>query len=100
MLENFKIHPLKSRIRVAFLILCFGILTGFSPFLHDHELDLFEPDHDCAPCNWSQSQTSVETVAPQITGFPTLSLQLEELQETVSARPQHTHSGRSPPSLS
>ncbi len=91
---------LKNRLRIGFLILCFGVLTGFSPLLHNHELDIFETDHDCAPCNWSQSQTSVETVAPEITTIPTGSLNLIEQPETTATRPLHTHSGRSPPAHS
>ena len=48
------------------LLLCFGVLTGFSPLLHNHDLDLSESHEDCASCLWSQSTTNCDVYAPSL----------------------------------
>lgn len=54
-----------TRFAVFALLLCYGVLTGFAPLLHDHEQDL-KQHKNCSPCHWTQSSGGVET---QHTGF-------------------------------
>jgi hypothetical protein len=40
---------------IAFLLLLsLGVLSGFSPILHSHELDLHDDYEDCLSCEWNQ----------------------------------------------
>ena len=50
----------KSKHFAVILLLCFGVLVGFSPLLHNHDLDLSENHEDCASCLWSQSNLGAE----------------------------------------
>ena len=36
------------------LLLSLGVLSGFSPILHSHELDLHDNHEDCLSCEWNQ----------------------------------------------
>ncbi len=36
------------------LVLSLGILSGFSPILHSHDLDLHDEHEDCFSCEWNQ----------------------------------------------
>jgi hypothetical protein len=42
--------------KTALLILILGFLSGFSPVLHNHDLD--EEHSDCASCTWTHSSIS------------------------------------------
>jgi hypothetical protein len=55
---------LKPKLFAIILFLCFGVLAGFSPLLHNHELDHSDTHEDCASCLWSQSTTSCDVYAP------------------------------------
>ena len=55
---------LKPKLFAIVLLLCFGVLAGFSPLLHNHDLDFSEKHEDCASCLWSQSKISCGTHAP------------------------------------
>jgi hypothetical protein len=39
---------------VCLLLLSLGGLSGFSPILHSHELDLHDDYEDCLSCEWHQ----------------------------------------------
>ena len=54
-------HNFTRRVQTLFLVLVFGLLTGFAPVLHSHEFDLEDVHQDCAPCQWSQDNSSLET---------------------------------------
>ncbi len=58
---------LKPKLFAIVLLLCFGVLAGFSPLLHNHDLDHSDTHEDCASCLWSQSKTSYETHATCLT---------------------------------
>ena len=51
-------YALDMKIRQIFtaclLVLSLGILSGFSPILHSHELDLHDEHEDCFSCEWNQ----------------------------------------------
>ncbi len=49
------------KLGIVLVLLSFGVMTGLSPVLHAHELDLAHAHDDCAPCHWSQSNQSVNT---------------------------------------
>ena len=51
---------LKPKLFAIVLLLFFGVLAGFSPLLHNHDLDRSETHEDCASCLWSQSTTSCD----------------------------------------
>jgi hypothetical protein len=55
---------LKPKLFTITLLLCFGVLTGFSPLLHNHDFDHSDTHEDCASCLWSQSNVSCEAHAP------------------------------------
>lgn len=55
---------LKPKLFAIILLLCFGVLAGFSPLLHNHDLDFSNKHEDCASCLWSQSKISCENHAP------------------------------------
>jgi len=61
---------LRQKLFAAVLFLCFGVLAGFSPLLHNHDLDLSEAHQDCVACQWSHSPTSLETHALDHSVFP------------------------------
>jgi len=63
-LRNFTSMVLKPKLFAVILLLCFGVLAGFSPLLHNHDLDLSDKYEDCASCMWSQSKTICEIHAP------------------------------------
>jgi|GEM_PF-1781232 len=67
-----KLKSLLPRLGVLLVLLSFGVMTGFSPVLHAHELDFNASHDDCAPCHWSQSSQSVETATIALTAVPTL----------------------------
>jgi hypothetical protein len=54
---------LKPKLFTIILLLCFGVLAGFSPLLHNHDLDFSDKHEDCPSCLWSQSKISCETLA-------------------------------------
>ena len=54
------------KLGVLLLLLSFGVLTGFSPILHAHELDFNSAYDDCATCHWSQSNQTDKTGTPGI----------------------------------
>lgn len=56
----------KSKYLAIVLLLCFGVLTGFSPLLHNHDLDQSDKHEDCASCLWSQSNVNFETQASRL----------------------------------
>jgi len=58
-----KFKPYLPKPGVLLLLLSFGVLTGFSPILHAHELDFGSAHDDCAPCHWSQSNQTDEANA-------------------------------------
>ena len=45
---------INQKITVFLLILSLGILFGFSPILHSHDLDIHDDHEDCFSCEWSQ----------------------------------------------
>jgi hypothetical protein len=51
-------------------MLGYGVLTGFSPILHNHDLDLNQTHKDCAPCHWSQSNSGLETQSTDVSSNP------------------------------
>jgi hypothetical protein len=36
------------------LLLSLGVLSGFSPILHSHKLNLHDNHEDCLSCDWNQ----------------------------------------------
>ncbi len=61
-----------KRFQAGIFILVFGFLTGFAPILHNHELDLDETHQDCAPCKWSQEDTSSEISCVSLSYFASI----------------------------
>ncbi|QPJ62994.1 MAG: hypothetical protein G3M70_14360 [Candidatus Nitronauta litoralis] len=81
------------------IALCFGVMTLFSPILHDHDWDPFHAESDCAPCNWTQSNVSLEVQTPDTSvDFRIIVWQLPALG-TIPARFLKTFNSRSPPSF-
>lgn len=61
--RKFTSMVLRQKLFATVLFLCFGVLAGFSPLLHNHDFDLSEAHQDCTGCQWSQSLTSLTTPA-------------------------------------
>ena len=61
-----KFKPCLSKLGVLLLLVSFGVLTGFSPILHAHELDFSSAHNDCFSCHWSQSNQTDESDTPGI----------------------------------
>jgi len=68
--RNFRSTVLRQKLFAVLLFLCFGMLAGFSPLLHNHDVDLSDAHQDCASCQWSQSPTSLETDASGLLLYP------------------------------
>ena len=68
--RNFTSTVLRQKLFAAILFLYFGMLAGFSPLLHNHDVDLSDAHQDCASCQWSQSSTSLETDASGLPLYP------------------------------
>jgi len=62
--------PAFLRTLLAVLLVCFGMLAGFSPLLHNHDFDLSDGHQDCAACQWAQSPTSLETAPSSLLFYP------------------------------
>lgn len=94
--------PIRNRkiLWTAFLALCFTVMVGFSPILHNHEFDLDEVHQDCSPCHFSHSNAGlIPTLAPLSTDFALVSR--VAFYQTSHPQPVSTlHSGRSPPFFS
>ena len=41
-------------LTTCLLVLSLGILSGFSPILHSHDLDLHDDHENCFSCEWNQ----------------------------------------------
>lgn len=57
---------MKRILTACFLVLSLGVLFGFSPVLHSHELDLHDDHEDCFSCEWNQVSLDNTTSQPEI----------------------------------
>jgi hypothetical protein len=53
-------------LTVCALIFILGFLSGFSPALHNHDLDLQNNHEDCSSCEWSQVSMDPNTTQPAL----------------------------------
>ena len=90
----------RSQLMPALLLVSFGVLSGFAPVLHNHDLD-FDHDHnDCGACQWSQWSSMLNADAAQGTLSPLLKiLRLIHVSE-VLPKFLSSVSSRSPPLVS
>ena len=88
---------LKPKFFAVTLLICFGVLTGFSPLLHNHDLDFSDTHEDCASCLWSQSKTGCETHAPCLAFNHTVQPLYFESSQASSQTDLFQISNRSPP---
>ncbi|PIQ99229.1 MAG: hypothetical protein COV66_15285 [Nitrospinae bacterium CG11_big_fil_rev_8_21_14_0_20_45_15] len=51
-------------LTVCVLILSLGFLSGFSPVLHNHDLDLQNNHEDCFSCEWNHVSMDPNTAQP------------------------------------
>ena len=90
----------KRRVPLASLILIsFVIMAAFSIFLHDHELDPFTADEDCAPCHWTQTSISLDMDVPEATVESWIRTRRVNSERISFQKLLHTYFGRSPPFL-
>jgi hypothetical protein len=99
--DNFVTDMKFRQTFTAFLLaLSLGILSGFSPVLHNHDLDLQDDHEDCFSCGWTQ--VNLETPPP----LPdTFNIRLEtfdpQVPETTPTADLFTaFLSRAPPTLS
>jgi len=55
-----KMTLIQKAVLAGMLIFCFGLLSGFAPYLHAHDFDLTEVDEDCIPCQWAQNHVGLD----------------------------------------
>ncbi len=95
--KNFTATVFRQKLLAAILFLCFGMLAGFSPLLHNHDFDLSDTHQDCVSCQWSNSSTSLETDASGL-----LFYHFSEVLDPTRSQLSHQHaffliSNRGPP---
>ncbi|MFQ5672836.1 MAG: hypothetical protein ACE5G9_07065 [Nitrospinales bacterium] len=98
-------NHLKTRRRfrrtliAACLLVGFGAISAFSPFLHSHEFNLAHVEKNCAPCHWAQSHANLETLIPNaaVARFfqPLLLIREKVFFEKIA----FSFSGRGPPAI-
>jgi hypothetical protein len=88
---------LKPKLFAIVLLLCFGVLAGFSPLLHNHDLDFSQKHEDCASCLWSQSKISCEFHAPSLSFNQIIQTFCFESSQAFSETGLFLISSRSPP---
>ncbi len=90
----------RSKFLPALLLVCFGVLSGFSPVLHNHELELDHNHNDCGACQWSQWNSLIHAVASQGTPSPMLEILRHVHISVVLPKFLASVSSRSPPAVS
>jgi len=88
------------RLGVVLVLLSFGIMTGFSPVLHAHELDLTHVHDNCAPCHWSQSNLSVDTDCQVFSAASQFQFYFYTPEQFVDQQSRNRVLNRGPPLLS
>ncbi len=88
------------RLGVALVLLSFGMMTGLSPVLHAHELDLTHVQDDCAPCHWSQSNLSVDTDFQVSSAAFQFQFYFHTSSQFADQQPRNSILNRGPPLLS
>jgi len=89
---------LRQKLFATVLFLCFGILAGFSPLFHNHDVDLSHPHQDCAACQWSNSPTGIATNASEPSAPPLSQLVSLTLYQLPLQNPLFLIANRGPPS--
>jgi hypothetical protein len=81
--------------KTALLILILGFLSGFSPVLHNHDLD--EEHSDCASCTWTHSsicEPALESIDNHFLAYQNL---YYDLAPTISSTFNLSNRCRAPP---
>lgn len=94
-----RVNRLVGRLLVLLVLMSFGVLTGYSVLLHNHDLNFDHAKDDCASCQWTQSHKTDKTHSPEITKtFSTHAIKYRAHQ----VKPQTVHSSfysRGPPAF-
>lgn len=99
-LSSAKPKPWLCRTLLFALILSFGVMSSFAPFLHSHEWTQEQTEKNCSPCQWTHSGIGVESKAP---GFSTTALAIFhtfKLKIFIFQKLFISYPGRSPPLFS
>jgi hypothetical protein len=89
---------LRQKLFATALFLCFGVLVGFSPLLHNHDVDLSHAHQDCGACQWSNSPTDIATNTSEPSAPPLSQLVPLALYQLPLQNPLFLIANRGPPS--
>lgn len=100
MVSQIKSFSQKRAWGILVLTLCFGVMSGFAPFLHSHDFDLAEVHKDCSPCHWSHSHNSIAPILAPLDFDLSVLFDLAQDAEKGFGQTHRIRSGRSPPLFS
>ena len=82
---------------VLLLTVCFGLVALFGAPLHEHDLDPFHVELDCAPCHLQHSGLSLEISSPELPYFVQATSWVVEAFISFVAYASLVHFSRAPP---
>lgn len=84
---------------VLLLTVCFGLVALFGTPLHEHNLDPFHVELDCAPCHLLHSGLGLETLSPELPYSVQATSRMVEALTSWIAGASLVHLSRAPPAF-